>query len=83
MKNQIKVILVIIVIVIIFLLMHFVFYDKYKMPKGAEILISNSKIDVYSNNINLYDLIKTSNVEILTENMPLQVDIIGNKTITI
>ena len=83
MKNQIKVVLGIIVIVIVFLLMHFVFYDKYKMPKGAEILISNSKIDVYSNNINLYDLIKTSNVEILTENMPLQVDIIGNKTITI
>ena len=83
MKNQIKAIFGIIVIVIIFLLMYFVFYDKYKMPRGAEILISDTKIDVYSEDLYLYDLIKSSNVQILTENMPLQVDSIGSKTTTI
>ena len=63
--------------------MHFVFYNKYKMPKGAEIIISDENLEVYSENIYLYDLIKSYNVEILTENYPLQLDNIGNTTVTI
>ena len=46
-------------------------------------MISDTKIDVYSEDLYLYDLIKSSNVQILTENMPLQVDSIGSKTTTI
>ena len=78
-----KIILIgIIVVIAIILAKVFIFYDKYKMPKGAEINISNEDIDVYDE-INLYDLIKNNNVEILTEDEPLEYMNIGEHTVTI
>lgn len=81
MKKKIIVIGIIIIIAII-LAKVFVFYDKYKMPKGAEINISNEDIDVYDET-NLYDLIKSNNVEILTEDTKLDYMTVGEHTITI
>ena len=81
MKKKIILIVIIIVIAII-LARFFIFYDKYKMPKGAEITISNEDIDVYDET-NLYDLIKSNNVEILSEDIPLDYMNIGEHIVTI
>ena len=81
MKKKIILIVIIIVIAII-LARFFIFYDKYKMPKGSEITISNEDIDVYDET-NLYDLIKSNNVEILSEDIPLDYMNIGEHIVTI
>lgn len=81
MKKKIILIGIIIVIAII-LVKVFIFYDKYKMPKGAEINISNEDINVYDET-NLYDLIKSNNVEILSEDVVLDYMNIGEHTFTI
>ena len=83
MKNSIVFVIVLLILIAIFILVHFFLYDKYKMPKGAEIIVSDKKLEVYDENIYLYDLIKSHNVEILTENVPLQLESTGNQIITI
>lgn len=80
---KVKTILIIgIIIIIVILAKVFIFYDKYEMPKDAEIVISDEEIDVYDET-ELYDLIKNSNVEILTENAKLDYKTIGEHTYTI
>ncbi len=80
-----KIILIVAIVILLFgiiLIKKFVFYDRYKMPKSAEIIISNEDIDVYSET-KLYDLIKSSNVEILTEDSDLEYMTVGEHTSTI
>lgn len=80
---KIKTILIIAIIIIVGILAKvFIFYDKYEMPKDAEIVISEENIDVYSET-ELYDLIEKNNVEILTENTKLDYMTIGEHTYTI
>lgn len=80
---KIKTILIIAIIIIVAILAKvFIFYDKYEMPKDAEIVISDENIDVY-NETELYDLIERNNVEILTENEKLDYMTIGEHTYTI
>ena len=83
MKN-IKLIHVILIVITIFLLVRYVFYDRYKMPKGANIEeVQEKEIDVYDETINIYSLIKGSNVKILTENAMLDTTTVGEHTVTI
>lgn len=58
-------------------------YDEYKMPENAFIKIDNTKIDVFSDNIKLYDLIKDTNVDILTEDFLIDTNKIGEYNTTI
>lgn len=74
--------IIIILIIAILILKNMVFYDKYKIPKDVEIAISDEDIDVYTNTM-LYDLIKSKNVDILTENTELDYKTIGQHTSTI
>lgn len=74
--------IIIILIIAILILKNMVFYDKYKIPKDVEISISDEDIDVYTNTM-LYDLIKSKNVDILTENTELDYKTIGQHTSTI
>ena len=74
--------IILLIIIVIFLLANYVFYDRYKMPKGAEILVKDEKIEVYDDKTTLYDLIKDSNVEFFTDNVKLDTSSIGEKTIT-
>lgn len=78
-----KILFLILFILVIIILKNFVLYDKYKMPKGAEIEVKKDTIDVYSEDIYLFDLIKTSNIKVLTENSLIDTNSIGNKSITI
>lgn len=83
MNKKIIILLIAILIIIGAILAKiFIFYDKYEMPKGAEIIISDEKIDVY-NETNLYDLFKSYNVTILTEDAKLNYNTIGEHTYTI
>ena len=85
-KKIILLVIIIFVIAIIFLGVvlteTFIFYDKYEIPEDVEINISNEVIDVYDE-INLYDLIETNNIEILSENVELDTSEIGEYTYTI
>lgn len=78
-----KIIIFIIVILFILFLLNFVFYNKYKMPKGAEITCNNKSFDVYDEDINLYSLISSSNVNILTEDYILDTSSVGKHSVTI
>ncbi len=75
-------VIIILIIIAILIIKNFVFYDKYKMPKDVEIIISDESIDVYTNTM-LYDLIKNKNVDILTEDVELDYKTIGEHTYTI
>ena len=82
-KKSIKLIHVILLVAIAIVLWQFVFYDRYKMPEGAEIEVNATEdINVYSET-NIYSLIKNSNVEIVTEDGLLKTDEIGTQTVTI
>lgn len=82
--NKRKIILLLILIVAtVIILSKFVFYDRYKMPKGAIIDTNAEKLEVYSESRNLLSLIKDTNVEILTEDFLLDTTTTGEKTVTI
>ena len=81
--NKKKVLIIILIIIIAIILKRYVFYNRYKMPKGAEINLLEKSVDVYDENINIYDFIKESNVEILTENFIIDTKTIGNHKETI
>ena len=81
-KKIIFIIIAITIIVGIVLAKDFIFYDKYKIPKKVELDISNDDIEVYTET-KLYDLIKNSNVEILTENTDLDYMTVGEHIHTI
>ena len=82
-KRSIKLIHIIILVAIIIALWQFVFYDRYKMPKGAEIEINETEdINVYDE-AKIYSLIKSSNVQIVTEDGLLKTDEVGIQTVTI
>lgn len=81
-KKIIFIIIAIMIIVGIVLAKDFIFYDKYKIPKKVELDISNDDIEVYTET-KLYDLIKNSNVEILTENTDLDYMTVGEHIHTI
>ena len=81
MKKKIILIIGIILIVGIFVKI-FIFYDKYKMPKGVEIITGDREIEVYDKT-NLYDLIQNSNVDILTEDTELDYMKVGQHKYTI
>ena len=57
-------------------------YDKYAIPEGAYITIDETPIETY-NELNLYDLIEDTNVEITTDNNSLDTTKLGKNTITI
>ena len=78
-----NVVIFVLIIVLAVLLKTFVFYDRYKMPKGAEIEIAEKEIDVYEEDEKLYNLIESSNVEILTDDLALDTTTIGEHTVTI
>ena len=40
--------IIVLIIIAIILVTNFVFYDKYKMPKDVEIIMSDKKIEVYT-----------------------------------
>lgn len=83
MKNKIILIIAIVILLTgIILAKEFVFYDKYKLPKKAELIISDDDIEVYTET-KLYDLIKSNNVEILTENADLDYMTVGEHAYTI
>lgn len=82
MNKKIVVLLIFILIIGIVLAKIFIFYDKYKMPKGAEINVLDEKIAVYEET-NLYDLFENYNITILTEDTQLNYNTIGNHTYTI
>lgn len=81
MKKKIVLIIGIIVIIGIFAKI-FIFYDKYKIPKGVKITTEDKGIEVYDKT-NLYDLIKNSNVDILTEDTELDYMKVGQHKYTI
>lgn len=81
MKKKIILIIGIILIVGIFVKI-FIFYDKYKMPKGVKIITGDREIEVYDKT-NLYDLIQNSNVDILTEDTELDYMKVGQHKYTI
>lgn len=74
--------IIVLIIIAIILVTNFVFYDKYKMPKDVEIIMSDKEIEVYEKT-NLYDLIESSNVEILTQDTEIDYMTIGEHTYTI
>lgn len=76
-------IIFIIIILFVLFLFNFVFYDKYKIPKGAEIEILSDRIDVYDEEKSIYDLIKKSNINILTDDDRIDTATVGEHTITI
>ena len=82
MNKKIVVLLIFILIIGIVLAKIFIFYDKYKMPKCAEINVLDEKIAVYEET-NLYDLLENYNITILTEDTQLNYNTIGNHTYTI
>lgn len=82
MNKKIIILLIVILVIGIILAKTFIFYDKYKMPKGAEISISDEKINVFDET-NLYDLFKNYNVTILTEDTKLDYNTVGEHKYTI
>lgn len=85
MKKKILVLIAILLISIAvgIILSRYVFYDKYNMPEGAKIEILDSKFDVYSESKNLYDIIGDNNLEILTKDLALDTEIVGQHKQTI
>ena len=83
MNKKILVVLVLIVLIIVFLKV-FVFYDKYKVPKGAEINTLEKTFEVYTDNLKYSELIENSNINILTdENDFIDTSEVGDKIYTI
>ena len=76
-------IIAIIILIFVIILFRYVFYNRYKIPNGAEIEISNEEILVYSEDLKLNDLIKTSNVKIINENLEINTNNIGEQKATI
>lgn len=85
MKNKIilSIIVLILIAIIGFVLVRYVFYDRYKMPEGANIEIENNKFDVYSEPKNLYDIIGDNNLKILTKDKKLDTETVGKHIETI
>ena len=81
-KKIILIVAIVILLAGIILAKEFIFYDKYKLPKKVELAISNDDIEVYTET-KLYDLIKNSNVEILTEDTDLDYMTVGEHVYTI
>lgn len=81
-KKIILIVAIVILLAGIILAKEFIFYDKYKLPKKVELVISNDDIEVYTET-KLYDLIKNSNVEILTEDTDLDYMTVGEHVYTI
>ncbi len=79
----IKIRYIIFVLIIAFGLFRYVFYNRYKMPKGAEIQTLEKAIEVYDETTKLYDLIGNTNVKILTENQVLDTNTAGSHKVTI
>lgn len=84
MNKKIVLIVIFFIILVSVILARYVFYDKYKMPKDTFIGVKNNKFEVYGEQKNLYDIIGANNVEILTEDEPLDIENVGEhiKTIT-
>ena len=82
MKKSVVIIIAILIAAIIigFVLANFVFYDKYKMPKGAEIQVKEGRFEAYTEGKKLYELIGDNNLEILTEDFELDTTIVGEHT---
>lgn len=74
---------IVLILIIAFVLFRYAFYNRYKMPKGAEIESLGKTIDVYDETVKLYDLIGDTNVKILTENQILDTSTIGEHTVTV
>ena len=74
--------IIVLIIIAIILVINFVFYDKYKMPKDVKITLADKEIEVYEKT-NLYDLIESSNVQILTQDVEIDYMTIGEHTYTI
>lgn len=85
MKKKIVFIIIAVVLIIAigFIFAKYVFYDKYKMPEGAELSIKDAKFDVYGETKNLYGIIGDNNLEILTEDEVLDLETVGEHTKTI
>lgn len=82
MNKKVLIIVIIIIAILAVLAKIYIFYDKYEMPKGAEISITNEKIDVFDET-NLYDLFENYNITILTPDTTLDYNTIGEHTYTI
>lgn len=82
MNKKIIIIGIILIAILAVLAKIYIFYDKYEMPKGAEISISDEEIAVFDET-NLYDLFKNYNVTILTEDTALDYNTVGEHTYTI
>ena len=81
--KKIKIAIILLIIFILgIILLRYVFYNKYQIPKGAEIETFNEDILVYSEGLSLNNLIKSTNVNILTENMELDTKTTGEKITT-
>ena len=85
MKNKIILVifLILVVVIICSLLFIFVLYDKYKMPEGAKIEINKEDILAYTENIKLQDLIKDTNIDIITDDYEIDTKTVGKHTETI
>ena len=60
----------------------FIFYDKYEVPDEVEISILSEPIEVYEE-VSLYDLIESNNIEILSDNVEINCSEIGDFSYTI
>ena len=78
-----RIVVIIFIVIVIWFLSNFVFYDKYKMPKGAEIEIENIDVHVYDETIKLYDFIKNTNVNLITDDYNISTNEVGSKVATI
>ena len=72
-----------VIILIFILLISGCSYDEYEMPKDAYIKLNENRFEVYNQDIKIYDLIKDTNVEILTKNKKIDTTKLGNNKITI
>lgn len=82
--NKKTLVIILCIILIIILLKAFVFYDKYKLPKGAEINVLDKTFEVYDEDITYKDLIDNTNVNILTdEGETIDTYTVGDKVFTI
>ncbi len=82
-KKIVITVFIVFLLVLIFFIVNFLFYDKYKMPDGAFINIDNTDIEVNYENLKLSQLIKDTNVEIITKDYVIDTTNIGDYTLTI
>lgn len=81
-KTFLLILLIIVIIVGIVFVKTFIFYDKYKMPKNANIITGKNEFKVYET-AKLYSLLDNYNVEILTHDTDLDLTTIGDHKYTI